>query len=146
MTGLLHISDAVSIAIHLCLRVADRGTAFSRSQTLSRELGLSIHHVQKVVQRLVREGLLETARGPGGGIRLAKDPSDLSLLDIHMAAGGETLVPHRCLLDPSICKGRACALGRMIEKENERIRKQMSRMTLAGLLRTLDPAQLDLTA
>ena len=142
MPGLLNIPESLSIALHICLWIADRPEEFRRSPQLAAELGFSYHHVAKVVQRLVRAGILETVRGPRGGIRLARAPQSVSLLDVYQAAGGEPLRPHRCLLDPKICAGRACSLGRLIEQENNRLHAQMAKTTLAGLAKTFDRSQL----
>ena len=142
MPGLIHIPEATSIALHLCLWIGDGDRVFRSSPALARELGFSYHHFAKVVQRLVRSGLLETERGPKGGIRLAREPKTIRLLEIYEAAGGEPLRPHRCLLDPSVCAGRACALGRLIEQENNRLHAQMAKTTLTSLARSLDKSQL----
>ncbi|HPC58837.1 MAG TPA: Rrf2 family transcriptional regulator [Kiritimatiellia bacterium] len=142
MPGLIHIPEATSIALHLCLWIGDGDRVFRSSPALARELGFSYHHFAKVVQRLVRSGLLETDRGPKGGIRLAREPKTIRLLEIYEAAGGELLRPHRCLLDPKICAGRACALGRLIEQENNRLHAQMAKTTLTSLARSLDKSQL----
>ena len=115
---------------------------FRSSPALAKELGFSYHHFAKVVQRLVRSGLLETERGPKGGIRLARAPRTITLLDVYEAAGGEPLRPHRCLLDPKICAGRACAFGHLVERENELLHRKMKQTTLANLARSLDKTQL----
>lgn len=94
--------------------------------------------------KLVHAGLLETERGPRGGIRLARDSKSLTLLDIYEAAGGAPLPAHRCLLDPSVCKGCACGIGRLIEQENARLHKKMKETSIASLVRSLDKTQLDL--
>lgn len=138
MPGLLNIPEALSIALHTCLWIADGNRTFRPSPEIAKNLGFSYNHFAKVVQRLVRSGLLETERGPKGGIRLARDPRSISMLEIYKAAGGEPLHPHRCLLDPKICAGRACALGRLIEAENQRLYKTLQQTTLAGLARSLD--------
>ena len=65
------------------------------------------------------------------------------MLDVYEAAGGEPLRPHRCLLDPKICAGRACALGRLIEIENDKLHRQMAKTTLAGLARSFDRTKLE---
>ena len=145
MPGLLNVPEGLSIAIHTCLWIADAGDRpFRPSPKIAKDLGFSYNHFAKVVQRLVRAGFLETERGPKGGIRLARDPKAITMLDIYEAAGGEPLRPHRCLLDPSICKGRACALGRLIESENNRFHKTMRQTTLAGLARSFDIAKLEI--
>ena len=142
MPGLLNIPESMSIALHTCLWIVDDPRAFRPSPAIAKELGFSYHHFAKVVQRLVHAGLLETERGPKGGIRLARDPKAISMLEIYAAAGGEPLRPHRCLLDPQICAGRACALGRLIESENDRLHKTMKQTTLAGLARSFDKSKL----
>ena len=142
MAGLLNIPESMSIALHTCLWIVDDPRAFRPSPVIAKELGFSYNHFAKVVQKLVRAGVLETERGPRGGIRLARDPQAVSMLEIYEAAGGEPLRPHRCLLDPKICAGRACAFGRMIESENDRLHKTMQKTTLAGLARSLDKSKL----
>ena len=142
MPGLLNIPEGLSIAIHTCLWIADGDRSFRPSPKIAKELGFSYNHFAKVVQRLVHAGLLETERGPKGGIRLARDPKAVTMLDVYEAAGGEPLRPHRCLLDPKICAGRACALGRLIESENDRLHKTMKQTTLAGLARSFDRSQI----
>ncbi|HOO20963.1 MAG TPA: Rrf2 family transcriptional regulator [Kiritimatiellia bacterium] len=142
MPGLIHIPEATSIALHLCLWIGDGDRVFRSSPALAKELGFSYHHFAKVVQRLVRSGLLETERGPKGGIRLARAPKTITLLDVYEAAGGEPLRPHRCLLDPKICAGRACAFGHLVERENELLHRKMKQTTLANLARSLDKTQL----
>jgi len=42
----------------------------------------------KVLQELVRKGLLESRRGPGGGFRLARDPQLITLRDVVAAIDG----------------------------------------------------------
>ena len=144
MPGLLNIPESMSIALHTCLWIVDDPRAFRPSPAIAKELGFSYHHFAKVVQRLVHAGVLETERGPKGGIRLARDPKAISMLEIYAAAGGEPLRPHRCLLDPKICAGRACALGRLIESENDRLHQTMKKTTLAGLARSFDKSKLEI--
>ena len=143
MPGLINVPEGLSIALHTCLWIADAGDRpFRPSPEIAKNLGFSYNHFAKVVQRLVHAGLLETERGPKGGIRLARDPKAITLLDVYEAAGGEPLRPHRCLLDPKICAGRACALGHLIESENDRLHKTMKQTTLADLARSFDRSQL----
>ena len=145
MPGLLNIPEGLSIALHTCLWIADdRERPFRPSPEIAKNLGFSYNHFAKVVQRLVRAGLLETERGPKGGIRLAREPKNVTLLEIYEAAGGEPLRPHRCLLDPSVCKGCACGLGRLIESENNRLHQTMKQTTLAGLARSFDKSKLEI--
>ena len=55
---------------------------------LAVETGVPLPTVQKLVSRLSSAGLLESARGTGGGFRLSRPPSAISLADIVEAVEG----------------------------------------------------------
>lgn len=46
---------------------------------VSRAFGISRHHLVRVVQTLTDAGVVETQRGRGGGMRLARDPSEINV-------------------------------------------------------------------
>ncbi len=145
MVALLNIPESQSIALHICLWIAGGSREFRPSPGIAKALGFSYNHFAKIVQRLVHGGLLESERGPHGGIRLAREPKAISLLDIYKAAGGQPLQPHRCMLDPAVCAGYACKLGLLIERENIRLQQMMKETTLESLAQTLDKSQLETT-
>ncbi len=136
MLGLLNISEAMSIALHTCAWLADAPERFSSARTISDKLGFSPHHFAKVVQQLVRAGVLETERGPAGGARLARPPAEINLLEIYVAAGG-TPTYKGCLLKHNICKGDGCALGKLMAKENKRLVSLLKTVTLASVVKSL---------
>lgn len=43
---------------------------------------ISEHHVAKVLQQLVRVGLIRSIRGIKGGFQIAKDPKEITMLDV----------------------------------------------------------------
>lgn len=49
---------------------------------ISAAYGISQHHLVKVVQTLIEEGLIESVRGRGGGLRLAREPSAVNIADV----------------------------------------------------------------
>ena len=55
---------------------------------LASETGLPLPTVQKLVSRLSAAGLIESARGTGGGFRLARPPAAISMADIIEAVEG----------------------------------------------------------
>lgn len=73
---------------------------------LAGETGLPVPTAQKLVSLLARAGLLRSARGSGGGVKLARPAAAISLADIIEAVEGPiTLTPccdasnHDCLLE-----------------------------------------------
>ena len=136
MLGLLNISEAVSIALHTCVSLAEDPHKFHSARQISERFGFSANHFAKITQQLVRSGLLETERGPSGGAKLTRPPKEITLLEIHTAAGGDPRL-QGCLLKSKVCKGNCCAMGRLIAKENEKLIEILSSMTLDTVARSL---------
>jgi FeS assembly SUF system regulator len=55
---------------------------------LAEETGLPLPTVQKLVSKLSAAGLIESARGTGGGFRLARPPAAITIADIVEAIEG----------------------------------------------------------
>lgn len=49
---------------------------------LAEQHGVSKNHLMKIVNDLARQGVLETTRGRGGGLRLLMKPSDIRVGDV----------------------------------------------------------------
>ena len=58
--------------------------------------------IRRVVRQLSAAGLVRTTRGTGGGIVLARPPSEISLLDVVEAIEGP-LVLNECTVNPHFC-------------------------------------------
>ena len=88
------------------------GQAKVNATTLSAETGIPLPTAQKLVSRLSTAGLLESSRGTGGGVRLARPPAAISLADIVEAVEGPIQMTscvdserHDCVLE-SCCQVR----------------------------------------
>ena len=49
---------------------------------MARQYAVSKNHLMKIVNDLARQGVLETTRGRGGGLRLLKEPADINVGDV----------------------------------------------------------------
>lgn len=66
-------------------------------------------YLAKIVQSLARKGLVQTQRGVGGGVSLAKAPSDITLFEICQSLD-DPAVEQRCMLGVTeCCDERACS-------------------------------------
>lgn len=129
MTDPLHISEAASIALHTAVWLARQPDGFGQGPTICRALGFSPAHFAKVIQTLVRAGLVETQRGPAGGVRLARPPAAIPLLALYEAIEGP-LQTDRCLLDPRRCRVSRCPLGEALVRLRREFRKVLASATL----------------
>jgi len=116
MGRLLRISDAANFAIHAMVLIAQaNGRRRMSVLELAGILDVSEAHLGKVLQRLTRQGFLLSRRGPGGGFELARDPHDVTLLDVVSAIDGP-LTAGPCLLGRPLCVGKRCAMLGVLEK------------------------------
>jgi Rrf2 family protein len=87
---------------------ADRPWALR--ETIAERTGVPPAFLGKVLRTLVAEGILESRRGRRGGFRLARDPRDITLLDV-VEPFAHVRADERCLLDrPSCSTADPCAL------------------------------------
>ncbi len=98
--------------------------------------GISENHLMKVVHHLARLGYIETVRGKGGGMRLARPPAKINVGEVLRATeDGFDLV--ECMGDEeSDCRiARACALRGALDKAVAAFLETLDRYTLADLVR-----------
>jgi Rrf2 family protein len=82
-------SNACAYAIRALTRLAmARPDGYLLLDELCAGTELPRHFVAKVFQQLVREGLLLSAKGRGGGFALARPPAEITLYDIVAAVDG----------------------------------------------------------
>lgn len=60
--------------------------------------GISLSYLEQLFAKLRRDGLVEGVRGPGGGYRLAKAATDISIADIISAVDEK--------VDATLCEGK----------------------------------------
>lgn len=91
----------------------------------------------RTVQRdLTRSGFVTTARGPAGGLSLARPAAETSLLDVIRAVQGEpTLSP--CTREAGWCgREETCPVHEVWQETDAAVLTILGNKTLAGLLAT----------
>lgn len=102
--------------------------------------GISENHLVKVAHRLGREGLLENARGHGGGLRLARPPRDINIADVvRFTEGGD--VPAECFdrARNQCAITRGCRLRGALAEAVDAFYAVLARYTLEDLVRQRAP-------
>lgn len=95
----MKISSKGRYALRLMIDLALYGSGgFTSLKDVSARQGISVKYLEQIVIQLSRAGFLKSARGAGGGYRLAAPPSDYTAGDILRAVEG-SLAPVACLED-----------------------------------------------
>jgi Rrf2 family nitric oxide-sensitive transcriptional repressor len=127
----LHTDFALRLLMLLALEPDEMHTV----EEVAQRYGISRNHLNKVVQTLTQAGFIESARGRGGGVRLARKPDRVKLGAVVRATEDSfTLVecfdPGRstCILAP------ACGLRSPLEEALLAFLSVLDRYTLADLM------------
>lgn len=80
---MIHYRRPTQLALRAALLLALRpsGSAF-RVRELAKAMNAPATYLAKVLQTLIHAGLVQSVRGPGGGVRLARPAQDIHLWDI----------------------------------------------------------------
>jgi FeS assembly SUF system regulator len=110
------------------------GVARLNATLLSEETGVPLPTAQKLVSRLSSAGLLESARGTGGGFRLSRPPSSISLADIIEAVEGPIALT-ACVdgATQDCCIDQTCKVKPHWNIVNGAVRGALANVSLASL-------------
>jgi len=102
---------------------------------LAERHGLSKNHLMKIVNDLARQGLLETTRGRGGGLRLVEDPARIRVGDVVRACETDFRLvecfdasSNACTLSPG------CSLKHLLDSALQAYFKTLDAATLADIV------------
>lgn len=101
---------------------------------MSREEGIPKSFLAKIFQHLAKAGLVRSVRGSGGGFALAKNPADISVLEIVEAVEGR-IVLQRCKQSKPECEHEGgCALCGLFERAQDGLKEVLTRTSLRDLI------------
>ena len=124
-------ADYALIAMkHLALR-RDRGSSSARE--IAGLYDIPIELMAKVLQRLVRRGLLASQQGTRGGYQLARKPIQITVADVIQAIEGPVTVT-ACSTDEGQCEQFSkCNVRDPLYRVRERILAALGECTIAEL-------------
>lgn len=117
------------------LRAAYRnGSAYRSVADIAEEEGIPYAFARSIQHDLTKAGLVKTVRGARGGLALACDPNEVTLLSVLEAVQGP-LSMAECAHQPEACERRAgCAYNGLWRGADTLLRSYFASITLAGLL------------
>ncbi len=89
----------------------------------------------KILQPLIKAGIVSSQRGVGGGFLLAKDPGEINMLDVLQAEEGQLKLNH-CLVDTSAChRDGYCSAHEVWHDAQREMAEVLKRYSIADLVR-----------
>ncbi len=129
-----------SIAVHVVTALAymqDNDPNPVGSDELARTVGTNPSFLRGLIGRLRNAELVETVLGKGGGTRLARSPTAITLHDVYKATESQPALKTHACSDTSECQV-AAGMGSMLSDINNRIEQavasELEQLTVSDLL------------
>jgi Rrf2 family nitric oxide-sensitive transcriptional repressor len=127
----LHTDYALRVLIH----VGIAGGKLITINDVAETFDISKQHLMKIVSDLAQKGYLDTVRGHGGGIRLRREPRDISIGQV-VRDVEETLCVTGCLERGGYCRlQRVCVLRGALYDATQAFLAVLDEYTLADLIK-----------
>jgi len=136
MSNILRISDAASIALHAMIILAVSPNKLVSVKDIATQLEVSENHLSKVMQRLVKAGLISSIKGKNGGFKLEKEVNSINFLEIYESIDGK-FKPSSCLLGKKDCK-HTCLMGGLITSVNKQVEDFFVNTKLTDFIQNLN--------
>jgi Rrf2 family protein len=132
-------SQTVEYALRAVVQLAYLSPEASTTAALAKVTQVPPAYLAKVLQALVRAGIVSSQRGIGGGVSLAKDPKELTILDIVNAVDPIRRI-RTCPLDLVTHGTKLCPLHRRLDAALAQVEQAFRNTTLAEVL--ADPGKI----
>ena len=122
-----------SYAIHALINMTEKpGTT---AQEIAADLQAPRAFMSKVLRKLTTAGLIETRMGRGGGVRMLKNPYEITILDVMEVISGPVIMDHCQVKDQCATQERLghCRLKGKFLSSSILIREILSKTSIAEL-------------
>lgn len=89
---------------------AVKGNQFLSIREISEKLDISFHFLTKILQKLSQDGIMNSYRGPKGGIMLARSSDSITLFDLVRSIDGDNIFTECFLGLPNCGNSLPCPL------------------------------------
>jgi Rrf2 family nitric oxide-sensitive transcriptional repressor len=139
----MRLTSFSDYALRILIFAAARPGDVVTISDISKGYGISKNHLMKITNTLAQAGFIETLRGSGGGLRLARNASEISVGQVllHTEAGSDLVEcanrkTNTCVISP------ACGLKHVLFEALDAFYARLDKVTLADITR--NPAELAL--
>ena len=112
---MIKMSEAMAIALHSMIYIANRENELCTVKDIAENFGISENHLSKVLQRLVKCGLLTSVKGPKGGFSILSGAKNTTFMEIYQLIEGKPQ-QHNCLFNASKNDCQKCIMSNLVDK------------------------------
>ena len=131
----MYLSKFTDYSFRILMYLGNNPDKLSTVDELSSILGLSTHHVKKIVYKLSKNNYILSLKGRNGGIKLGMDPKDINLGKLLEITEDNLDILECFSIENNTCSlNNCCKLKPIINDALESFKLKFSEYTLAYIL------------
>jgi len=134
----MNINQATDYALRAVLYLAKQPQGkVVEAQQISQKEVIPMRFLLKIMPSLIKAGIVRSQRGVGGGYYLAKDPGEITFLDVVEALEGPVYI-NRCLIDYDYCSKKGaptCQIHQALAGIQEKLSAELRSHNFGHLLK-----------
>jgi Rrf2 family protein len=104
------------------------------ARTISAEQAIPYQFLRRILQDLIRSGLVESKEGAGGGVRLGRVPEEIGVAEVIEIFQGKVQISE-CMFRKQLCSNRAnCVLRHEIMRIERLVNNEFAKVTIGKLI------------
>ncbi len=128
----MRLTAFTDFGLRVLMRLADAPDRVITTEALATELAISRHHLTKVVRALGAAGFVSTARGAGGGFRLARPAGAITVGDVVRRLEARHALVECFRADGGACVlTPGCRLKKYLARAREAFHAELETVTIA---------------
>ena len=130
----MYVTREADYAVRCVLYLARKANGITPVNEIAKAMHIPKSFLAKILQRLVKVGIVISVRGIGGGFSLAKKPKNISILDVIKAIQGDSAI-NICAIDKKLCRlSKTCSVHPVWVELRGIIEKRLQKENFAKLL------------
>lgn len=131
----MYLSKFTDYSFRILMYLGNNPDKLSTVDELASILGLSTHHVKKIVYKLSKNNYISSLKGRNGGIKLGMDPKDINLGKLLEITEDNLDILECFSIENNTCSlNNCCKLKPIINDALESFKLELSKYTLDDIL------------
>ena len=129
----MQLNRSTDYAIQMLVYLAKNGQTLS-STKLAASLGISHRYLLQISSKLRAAGFILAVRGPSGGLKIFKNPDEISLYDVILSMEGVVQTGKICLLPSDELEQEMVTLEMAYQRLNILLERELKKIMLSDII------------
>jgi len=131
------LNKETDYAVRALISLGMKPDGWVSARSISDEQAIPYQFLRRILQELIRSGLVESKEGAGGGVRLGKSPEEIGVAEVIEIFQGKVQISE-CMFRKQLCSNRAnCVLRHEIMRIERMVSEEFSKVTVGKLISDL---------